>query len=65
MSESNYTNYMNTYVEFLLNQDKEPETQEVEATCSHNHEPPKKKGNMLQEQYVYIHLQFTKSVVLI
>ena len=26
MSESNYTNYMNTFVEFLLNQDKEPET---------------------------------------
>ena len=43
MSERNYTNDMNTYVEFLLNQDKEPETQEVEATCSHNHEPPKKK----------------------
>ena len=43
MSESNYTNYINTYVEFLLNQDKEPETQEVEATCSHNQEPPKKK----------------------
>ena len=25
MSESNYTSYMDTYVDFLLNQDKEPE----------------------------------------
>ena len=39
MSESNYTNYMNTYVDFLLNQDKEPETEEIEVTCSHTDQP--------------------------
>ena len=31
MSENTYTNYINTYVDFLLNQDKEPETEEMEA----------------------------------
>ena len=65
MSESNYTSYMNRYVDFLLNQDKEPETEEIEVTCSHTDQLPKKKRSMLLEQYMYIHLQFTKSMVLI
>ena len=43
MSESNYISYMNTYIDFLLNQDKEPEGEEMEPTCSHNDQPPKKK----------------------
>ena len=34
---------MNTYVDFLLNQNKEPETTEMKPTCSHNDQPPKKK----------------------
>ena len=55
MSESNYTSYMNTYVDFLLNQDKEPETEEIEVTCSHNDQPPKtKKGSMLLRT-VHVH----------
>ena len=41
MRENTYTAYINTYVDFLLNEDKEPE--EIEATCSHNDQPPKKK----------------------
>ena len=43
MSENTYANYINTYVDFLLNQDKEPETTEMEPTCSHNDQPPKEK----------------------
>ena len=43
MSENTYANYINTYVDFLLNQDKEPETTEIQPTCSHNDQPPKKK----------------------
>ena len=43
MIEINYTNYINTYVDFLLSQDKEPEAEEMEPTCSHNDQPPKKK----------------------
>ena len=43
MSESNYESYINTSVDFLLSQDKEPEIEQMEPTCSHNDQPPKKK----------------------
>ena len=43
MSENNYTSYMNTYIDFLLNQDKEPEGEEMEPTCSHNDQHSKRK----------------------
>ena len=45
---------MNTYVDFLLNQDKEPETEEMGPTCSHNDQPPKKKRKCAARK-VHVH----------